>query len=175
LPIHPPSRQLIQITLPDSSSDQTSTYPALHGLTQLNYLTRFFFRLDFYLSSLTWSYPAELPYLILLLIRLLPIQPYTVLPDRITLPILSRSNFCLPDRTRPPYSTSLPGRVTLRCTQLLIRPYPITLPARVPFNWPHPKTSSLGSHRDLGLFWLIMHEDSSGNPKPTQVTLKQPE
>jgi hypothetical protein len=29
-----------QSTLPDSSPDQTSTYPALHGLTQPNYLTR---------------------------------------------------------------------------------------------------------------------------------------
>jgi hypothetical protein len=107
-----------RITLPDSSSDQTSTYP------------------------------TELPYL-----------------------IFSRSNFCLPDRTWPPYLTSLPDRVILHCTQLLIRPYPITLPDWVPFNWPHPKTSSSSAHFDLGLFWPIMHQDSLDNPKPTQVTL----
>jgi hypothetical protein len=72
-------------------------------------------------------------------------------PSRLPYPISSRSNFCLPDRTRPPYPTSLPGRVTPRCTQLLTRPYPIILPARVPFNWPHPKTSSPASHLDIGL------------------------
>jgi hypothetical protein len=117
-----------RITLPDPSPDQTSTYPGLHGLTRLNYLTRLFSRSNFYLPDLTRSYPAELPY-----------------------PISSRSNFCLLDRIRPPYPISLPGRVTPRCTQLLTRPYPITLPGRVPFNWPHPKTSSSASHLDLGL------------------------
>jgi hypothetical protein len=42
-----------RITLPNSSPDQTSTYPALHGLTQPNYLTRFFSQLDFYLPGIT--------------------------------------------------------------------------------------------------------------------------
>jgi hypothetical protein len=40
------------------------------------------------LPGLIHSYPAELPYLIVLPIRLLLIQPYTVLPGRITLPDL---------------------------------------------------------------------------------------
>jgi hypothetical protein len=40
-----------QITLPDSSLDQTSTYPALHSLTRPNYLTQFFSRTDFYLPN----------------------------------------------------------------------------------------------------------------------------
>jgi hypothetical protein len=63
----------------------------------------------------------------------------------------TRSDFCLLDGTRPPYTISLLGWVTPRCTQLLIWPYPITLPGRVPFNWPHPKTSSSASHLDLGI------------------------
>jgi hypothetical protein len=78
-----------QITLPDSSLDRTSTYPALHSLTRLNYLTRFFSLSDFYLPGLTRSYPAELPYL-----------------------ISSRSDICLPNCTRPPYPTSLPGHLS---------------------------------------------------------------
>jgi hypothetical protein len=112
-----------RITLPDSSPEWISTYPALHGRTRPNYLTR--------------------------------------------------SDFCLPNHTRPPYPTSLPGQVTLHCIRLLIQPYPITLPGWVPFNWSHPKTSSSASHLDLGLFWPIMHHDSLGNPKPTRVTMKQ--
>jgi hypothetical protein len=124
-----------------------ASYPSLTGLHQC-------------LLGLIRPYPVESPYPILLPIRLLLIWPYTVLPDRITLPNFFWSDFCLPDRTRPPYPTSLPGRVTLRCTQLLTRPYLITLPDRVPFNWPHPKTSSLASHLNLCLFWLIMHQDS---------------
>jgi hypothetical protein len=70
-----------------------NVYPALYVHTQPNYLTRFFSRSDFYLPSLTRSYPAELPYPILLPIKLLLTQPYTVWPDRITLPNFS------PDRT----------------------------------------------------------------------------
>jgi hypothetical protein len=127
--------------------DRINAYPALYVHTRPNWLNRFFSRLDFYLPGLTRSYPAELPY-----------------------PIFSRSDFCLPYRTRPPYPTSLSNRVTLRCTRLLTRPHPITLPDRVPFNWPHPKTLSSVSHVDLGLFWPIMHQDSSGNLKPTRAT-----
>jgi hypothetical protein len=98
--------------------------PALYIRTRPNYLTRS----DICLPGLTRSYPTKLPYL-----------------------ISSRSDFCLPDCTRPPYSTSLPDRVTPRCTQLLARPYPITLPGQVPINWPHPNTPSTASHLDLGL------------------------
>jgi hypothetical protein len=125
-------------TLPD----RINAYLALYVHTQPNYLTRFFSWLDFYLPGLTQSYPAKLPY-----------------------PISSQSDFCLPDRTRPPYPISLPGWVTPRCTQLLTRPYPITLPGRVPFNWPHPKTSSSASHLDLGLLLAI---------KIARVALSQP-
>jgi hypothetical protein len=120
------------------------------------------------LLGLIRSYQAELPYPILLPIRLLLTRPYTVLPGGITLPdsspdltstypaelsypMSSRSNFYLPSHTRPPYLISLPGRVPPRCTQLLTRPYPITLPSWVPFNWSHPKNSSSASHLDLGL------------------------
>jgi hypothetical protein len=53
-----------RITLPDSSPDQTSTYPALHSLTHPNYLTRSF-------SDWTSAYPiqpshlTQLPYPVL--------------------------------------------------------------------------------------------------------------
>jgi hypothetical protein len=127
------------------------------------------------LPSLIHSCLAELPYPILLPIRLLLTRPYMVLTDRITYLIFSRSDFHIPDRTRPPYPTSLPSWVTLRCIQLLTQPYPITFPGWLPFNWPHLKTSSSASNPDLCLFWMIMHQDSSGNPKPTFVTLKHPE
>jgi hypothetical protein len=138
-------------TLAHSSPDRTSTYLTLHGLTRLNYLTQFFSRSDFYLPDLIRSCPAELPY-----------------------SISSQSDFCLPDHTWPPYSTFLPDRVTLCCTQLLTRPYPITIAHRVCLNWPHLKTSSSAFHLDLGLLCPIMHQDRSSNPKPTRVTLKQP-
>jgi hypothetical protein len=75
-----------RITLPNSSPDQTSTYPALHDLTRSNYLTQSFSRSDFYLPGLTRSYSAGLPYPILLPVGLLLTRPYTVLPGRITLP-----------------------------------------------------------------------------------------
>jgi hypothetical protein len=94
-----------RITLPDSSPDRTYTYPALHGLTRLNYLTQFFSRLDFYLPGLTWSYPIELPY-----------------------PISSDQTSAYP---------IVPGRVRIRCTHPLTRPYPLTLPYRVPQKHPH--------------------------------------
>jgi hypothetical protein len=136
---------------PSALLDRINAYPALYSHTWLNHLTRFFSRSNFYLHGLTRSYPTGLPYL-----------------------IFPRSDFFLPDRTWPPYLTSLPGQVTIRCTQLLIRPYPIALPSRVPFNWPHSKTSSSASNLDLCLFWQLMHQDSSGNPKPTRVTLKHP-
>jgi hypothetical protein len=117
-----------RITLFDSSPDQTSTYPALHGLTQPNYLTRLLSRSDFYSRSLTRSYPAELPYPILPPIGLLPTKSYpATLPDFLT------------------------WRVTLRSTRLLTHPYLVTLSSRAPFNWPHPKTSSSASHLDIGL------------------------
>jgi hypothetical protein len=131
--------------------DLIIAYPTLYVHTRPNHLTQFFSGSDFYLPDLTWSYSAKLPYL-----------------------FFSRSNFCLPNFTRPPYLTSLPDRVILRCTQLLTRPCPITLPDRVPFNWPLPETSSSASHPDLCLFWAIMHQDSLGNPKPSRVTLKHP-
>jgi hypothetical protein len=73
--------------------DHINVYSTLYVHTRPNLLTRFFSQSDFYLPSLTRSYPTELPY-----------------------PILSRSDFCLPDRTQPPYLTSLPDRITLRCT-----------------------------------------------------------
>jgi hypothetical protein len=85
--------------------DGINAYLVKYIHTRPNHITRFFSRSDFYLPSLTRSYPTELPY-----------------------PIFSRSDFYLPDRTRPPYLTFLPGRVRLHCTQLLTRPYPITLP-----------------------------------------------
>jgi hypothetical protein len=133
---------------PSALPDRINAYPALYVHTRPNYLTRFFSRSDFYLPGFTRSYPAGLPY-----------------------PIFSRLDFCLPDRTWPPYPTSLPSRITLRCTRLLTRSYSITLPGRVPFNWSHPKTSSSASHLDLGLFWPIMHQVSSGNPESTRITL----
>jgi hypothetical protein len=96
--------------------DHINAYPALYVHTQLNYLSWFFSRLDFYLPDLIWSYPAELPYPTPLLIRLLLTRPYIVLPSRITLPdsspnqtstylalhVLTRLNYLtrsLPDRT----------------------------------------------------------------------------
>jgi hypothetical protein len=85
--------------------DGINAYLVKYIHTRPNHITRFFSRSDFYLPSLTRSYPAELPY-----------------------PIFSRLDICLPDRTRPPHPTFLPGRVRLRCTQLLTRPYPITMP-----------------------------------------------
>jgi hypothetical protein len=127
--------------------DRINAYLALYVHTRPNYLTRFFFRSDFYLPGLTQSYPAELPY-----------------------PIFSRSEFCLPDHTWSPYLTSLPGQVTHRCTRLLTRPYPITLPGRVTFNCPHTKTFSSSFHLDLGLFWPLMHQDRPGNPEATRIT-----
>jgi hypothetical protein len=132
-------------------ADRINAYPALYIHTLLSYLTRFFSQSNFYLPGLTRSYLAELPY-----------------------SIFSRLDFCLPNHTRPPFLTSSLGRVTLRCTQLLTRAYAITLPGRVPFNWPHPKNSSSASHLNLCLIWPTMHQDSSGNPKPTRVTLKHP-
>jgi hypothetical protein len=81
-----------RVILPDSSPDQTSTYSALHDLTRPNYLTRSF--LD-------------------------QISAYPIIPGHLTqlpYPILSRSDFYLPDRIRSPYPTFLPGQVTLRCT-----------------------------------------------------------
>jgi hypothetical protein len=137
---------------PSALPDRINTYLALYVHTRPNCLTRFISQSDFYLPDLTWSYPAELPY-----------------------SVFSQSDFCLSDCIRPPYPTSLPDRVTLHCTRLLTQPYPITLSGRVPFNWPHSKTSSLASHLDLGLFWSIMLQNSSGNPKPTRVTLNQSE
>jgi hypothetical protein len=73
-------------------SDHINVYPALYGHTQPNHISQFCSESDFYLPGLTRSYPTKLPYL-----------------------ILSRSDFFLLDHTRPPYPTSLPGRVTLRC------------------------------------------------------------
>jgi hypothetical protein len=130
-----------RITLPDSSPDRTYTYPALHGLTRLNYLTQFFSRLDFYLPGLTWSYPIELPY---------PISSdqtsaYPIVPGHLT----------------------RPGKNSLHTSAYPALPTHLTLPGTL-------KASSLASHLDLGLFWLIMHQYSSGNPKPTRITLKQP-
>jgi hypothetical protein len=100
------------------------------------------------LPGLIHSYPVELPYMILFLMGLLLTQPHTVLRGQTTLPdsspdqtstyqtlpypISSQPDICLPDRTRPPYSTSIPSKVTPRCSQLLTQPYPITLPDRVP-------------------------------------------
>jgi hypothetical protein len=73
------------ITLSNSSPDRTSTYPALYGLTRPNYPTRFLSRSNFYLLGLTRSYLAELPYPILLPIRLLPTRWYlAILPDFLT-------------------------------------------------------------------------------------------
>jgi hypothetical protein len=63
-------------------------------LTRPNYRTQFFFRSDLYLPGHTRSYPAELPYPILLPIGFL----------------LTRS-----------YSATLLGRVTLLGTHLLTR------------------------------------------------------
>jgi hypothetical protein len=69
-------------------ADCINAYPALYVHIRPNYLTRFFSRSDFYLSGLTQSYPAELPYPILLSIGLLLTWPYTVLPGQVTLPDL---------------------------------------------------------------------------------------
>jgi hypothetical protein len=99
------------------------------------------------LPGLRRSYPTELPYPILLSIRLLLTRHYMVLPDRVILSDLFPVRL-LPIRS---YPATLPDRVTPRCTQLLTRPYPITLPGWVPFNYPHPKISSSASHLDLGL------------------------
>jgi hypothetical protein len=162
---------LYPIGLPDltRSAYLNLTRTAYLNFTQAPYpsLTRSYQ----YLPGLICSYPAELPYPILLPIRLLLTRPYMVLPGRITLLGLFPIGL-LPIRS---YPATLPDRVTLHCTRLLIQPYPITLPSRVPFNWPHSKTSSSASHLDLGLFWSIMLQNSSGNPKPTRVTLNQSE
>jgi hypothetical protein len=78
---------------PNALYDRINVYSALYVHTWSNHLIQFFSRSDFYLPDFTRSYPTELPY-----------------------PIFSWSDFYLPDRTRPPYPTSLPGRVILRCT-----------------------------------------------------------
>jgi hypothetical protein len=75
-------------------------------------------------------YPVALPYPILHPIGLLLAQPYRVLPGQITLPDVFPIRL-LPIRS---YPATLPDRVTLRCTRLLIRPNPITLPSWVPLN-----------------------------------------
>jgi hypothetical protein len=142
---------------------------------------------------------SQITYPILLPSGHLLTLPYTFLPGQTTLPdsspnrtstypaihsltrpnyltrSFSPSEFCLPNHTQPPYLTSLPGWVTLRCARLLTRPYPITLPGRVPFNWPHLKTSSWASHLDLGLHLTKNASRQIGCPKPTRVTLKQPD
>jgi hypothetical protein len=67
--------------------DRINAYPVLYVHTRPNYFTRFFPRTFFYLPSLTQSYPAELPYPILLLIRLLLNRSYpATLPDFLTQP-----------------------------------------------------------------------------------------
>jgi hypothetical protein len=97
------------------------------------------------LPSLIHPYPAESPYPIIFPIGLLLTRPYTVLPDQITLPDLFPIGL-LPTRSYPatvPDFLARPGNISLHPT-----PYPalpITLPGRVPFNWPHPKTSSSAS------------------------------
>jgi hypothetical protein len=96
-------------------------------------------------------------------------QPYPIAyPAELPYPTFSRLDFCLPDRTRPPYLTSLPGRETLHCPRLLTQHYPVTFLGWIPFNWPYLKSSSSASHLDLGLFQPIMHQDCSDNPKPTR-------
>jgi hypothetical protein len=55
---------------------------------------------------------------------------YPIVPDHLTrlpYPILSRSDFWLPDRTRPPYPTSLPDPFPIGL--LTTRSYPATLPS----------------------------------------------
>jgi hypothetical protein len=107
------------------------------------------------------SYPSELPYLILLPIRLLLTWPNYLtwflnrsdfyLPGRITLPDPSpdqTSAYRSYPATIPDFLTR-PGNTSLHSTAYLA--LPITLPHWVPFNWPHPKTSSSPSHLDLGL------------------------
>jgi hypothetical protein len=121
--------------------------PALYVHTQLNYVTRFFSRLDCYLPSLTQSYPVELPYSTPLSIRLLFTWPYTVLPSRITLPDLFPIEL-LPTRSYPATLSDFltrPGNTSLHPTAYPALPNHLTQ-----FNWPHPKTSSSASHLDLG-------------------------
>jgi hypothetical protein len=120
---------------------------------------------ELHLSALPKSYP----------IASMLTQPYMFISGQIILPDSSpnrtstypashgfiRLNYLtqsLPDRTSaylivPGHLTRLPYLVGLHFTapNMLTRPYPITLPGRVPFNWPHPKTSSSASHLDLGL------------------------
>jgi hypothetical protein len=67
--------------------DCINAYPALYVHTWPNYLTRFFSQSGFYSLGLTWSYPAELPYPILLLIGLLLTWSYpATLPNFLTQP-----------------------------------------------------------------------------------------
>jgi hypothetical protein len=73
-----------------------------------------------------------------------------------------------------------PERVTRRLTQVTTRAVPehVTqnftraLTRVVPFNGLYPKTSSLATHLDLGLFPPIMHQECSDNPKPTLKQLR---
>jgi hypothetical protein len=88
------------------------------------------------------SYPAELPYSILLPIRLLLTRRYTVLPSRITLPDLFPIGL-LPTRSYPatlPDFLTQSGNTSLHPTAY--PPFPNHLPNWVPFNWTHLKTSS---------------------------------
>jgi hypothetical protein len=125
------------------------------------------------LPGLIRSYPAELPYSILLPIRLQLTRPYTVLPGRIILPDLFPVGI-MPTRsylaTLPDFLTQ-PGNTSLHLTTYPTLPNHHTRPGTLQLD--SPETSSSASHLDFGLFWPIMHQDSSGNPKPTQVTLKQ--
>jgi hypothetical protein len=107
-----------------------NAYPALYVHTWPNYLTRFFSRSDFYLLGLTRSYPAELPYMTPLSIRLLLTRPYTVLPDRITLPD-HFSIGLLPTRSYPailPNFLTRPGNTSLHPTAYPALPNHLTRP-----------------------------------------------
>jgi hypothetical protein len=141
---------LYPLGLPDLTR---SAYPNLVRITYLS-STRAPYpsltQLHQCLPGLICSYPAELHYPILLPIGLLLTCPYTVLPGRITLP-----NFLTQPGNTLPHSFAYPAL-----------PNHLTRPGTL-------KTSSSAYHLDLGLFSLIMHQYSSGNPKPTRITLKQ--
>jgi hypothetical protein len=162
MPTHPYTFIPSRITLPNSSPDRTSLarpYTVLPGRITLPDPC----------PDRTSMYLTGLPYPILLPIRLLLNRPYTALPSRITLHDLFPIGL-LPNR---PYPATLPDFLTRSGNTSL---HPTTYPA-LPNHFTRPgtpKTSSSASHLDSGLFWPIMQQYSSSNPKPTRITLKQP-
>jgi hypothetical protein len=90
------------------------------------------------LLGLIRSYPAELPYPILLLVGLILIRPYTVLPGQITLPNLFPIGL-LPTRSYPatlPDFLTRPGNTSLHPTAYPALPNHLTRPSTLQLDSP---------------------------------------